>query len=188
MDLIDLINTRRFLGSEFLTWLWFNVDCHDGLIELPEFGRIEVIFDDQLTLDAYLAETQRNDLRGGAPAYSPEAITALRQGKRPTKAKLRVIRDGREWAFVFKAEQFDLSGIKIPALLTEEADEQFWERMYLIEELEDLVHALYKQFLIARLTPLWTERFTGAMQSWIESEEDPSPDDFPQIELAAETA
>ena len=178
MDLIDLINSRRFLGSEFLTWLWFRVDCYDGLLDVDDIGRIELIFDDQMTLDAYLAETQRNDLRGGAPAYSPEAITALRQGKRPIKAKLRVIREGREWAFSFKAETFDLATIKLPALLTDEADEQFWERMYLVEELESIVHALYAEFLKVRLAEDWT-KFVGAMQAWIEGDNDPTPDDFP---------
>lgn len=179
MDLVDLIQSRQFLGSEFLTWLWFKVDCHDGLLDVHDLGRVEVIFDDQLTLDAYLAETQRNDLRGGAPAYSPEAITALRQGKRPIKAKLRVIREGREWAFVFKAETFDLGAIKLPALLTEESDEQFWERMYLVEEVEGIMHALYREFLQIRLAETWGERFVGAMREWIESEDDPTPDDYP---------
>ncbi len=179
MDLIDLINSRRFLGSEFLTWLWFKVDCHDGLLDVKDIGRVELIFDDQMTLDAYLAETQRNDLRGGAPAYSPEALTALRQGKRPIKAKLRVIREGREWSFAFKAETFDLGAIKIPALLTDETDEQFWERMYLVEELEGVVHGLYREFLSVRLSNDWSERFVGAMQAWIESDLDPTPDDYP---------
>ena len=179
MDLIDLINSRRFLGSEFLTWLWFFVDCHDGLVTIEDVGHVEVIFDDQMTLDAYLAETQRNELRGGAPAYSPEALTALRQGKRPIKAKLRVVRDGREWAFTFKAETFDLAAIKLPALLTEGADEQFWERMYLAEEIEGIVSALYRLFLTARLSDQWEEQFVGAMKAWIESEDDPAPGDYP---------
>lgn len=179
MDLIDLINSRRFVGSEFLTWLWFRVDCHDGLLDIEDVGRIEVIFDDQLTLDAYMAETQRNDLRGGSPAYSMEAVTALRHGKRPTKAKLRFIREGREWAFTFKAETFDIASLKIPALLTQEEDDQFYERMYLIEEVEEILHALYKEFLRLRLADDWEERFVGAMKSWIESDEDPSEGMYP---------
>ena len=181
MDLVDLINTRRFLGSEFLIYLWFRVDCRDGLldVEADDIGRIELIFDDQLTLDAYVAETQRNDLRGGAPAYSEEAVTALRQGKRPTKAKLCVIREGREWTFTFKAETFQLTSVKAPALLTKETVEQFYERMYLLEELEDVLHALYREFLHVRLTETWEERFVGAIQEWIASDEDPVPEDFP---------
>lgn len=181
MDLVDLINTRRFLGSEFLIYLWFRVDCFDGLldVEADDLGRIELIFDDQLTLDAYVAETQRSDLRGGAPAYSREAVTALRQGKRPTRAKLCIIREGREWMFRFKAETFQLTSVKTPALLTKETVEQFYERMYLLEELEDILHALYREFLEVRLGDEWEDRFVGAIQEWIASDEDPVPTDFP---------
>ena len=45
MDLIDLINTRRFLGAEFLMWLWFKADCYDGIMDVGDHGKIEVIFD-----------------------------------------------------------------------------------------------------------------------------------------------
>ncbi len=179
MDLIDLIQSRTFVGSEFLQWLWFRVDCHDGLLDVDGVGRIEVIFDDQLTLEAYMAETQRNELRGGSPAYSREALTAMREGKRPTKAKLRIIKEGREWAFTFKAETFDIASLKIPALLTQEADEQFYERMYLIEEVEEVLHAIYKEFLKERLSDSWNQRFIGAMKEWIASDEDPDSDLYP---------
>lgn len=179
MDLVDLINSRTFLGSEFLTWLWFRVDCQDGLLNVAGVGTVEVVFDDQMTLDAYVAETQRSDLRGGAPAYSMEAATALRQAKRPTKAKLRVIKEGREWTFTFKAETLDLASIKIPALLTQEADDQFFERMYLIEEVEEIMHSLYREFLELRLSDTWEQRFTAAMSEWIASDEDPVPEQYP---------
>ena len=53
MDLIDLINTRRFLGPEFLMWLWFKTDCMDGLMDVENHGKLEVVFDDALTLEAY---------------------------------------------------------------------------------------------------------------------------------------
>lgn len=179
MDLVDLIESRQFLGSEFLMWLWFRVDCFDGLLDVGEQGKVEVVFDDQLTLDAYLAETQRNVLRGGAPAYSMEALTALRHGKRATRAKLRLLKEGREWAFTFKAETADITGVKLPALLTQETDEQFYERMYLVEELEAVITELYRQFLEVRLSADWGARFLGAMKGWIESDEDPRPEDYP---------
>ena len=74
MDLMDLIESRRFLGSEFLMWLWFKSECYDGLFDIgPDKRPIEVILDDAMTLEAFLAETERNTFKGGAPAYSPEA-------------------------------------------------------------------------------------------------------------------
>lgn len=179
MDLIDLIDSRRFLGAEFLMWLWFKAECFEGLIELPKHGALEVVFDDAMTLEAYLAETERNTFKGGVPAYSPEAKTALRQGKRISKAKLRILLEGREWVFTVKAETLDLSSIAIPAVLSREQEEKFYERMYLVEELEDLVRALYKEFLFIRLSADWAEKVLPAMQAWIASDEALKPEMYP---------
>lgn len=187
MDLVDLIQTRRFLGAEFLLWLWFKTECFEGLIETPAHGALEVWFDDKLTLEATLAETERNDFKGGAPAHSPEAKTALRQGKRPIKAKMGVIREGREWSFSIKSESMDLSGLKIPALFSREEEEQFYERMYLLEEIEDILFGLYKEFLTIRLQPAWNDIMLPAMVSWIQRDEASSPADYPADAIEAAT-
>ena len=179
MDLVDLINSRRFLGSEFLMWLWYKAECFDGLFEVPGHDRVEVAWDDRLTLEAYLAETERNMFRGGAPAYSPEAKTALREGKRVQRGKLRVVKEGREWNFNIKAESLDVTSMKIPSLLTRDEDEQFYERMHLVEEIEDILEKLYEEFLEIRLSTAWDEVMLPAMRDWIESDSLMSPDDYP---------
>lgn len=180
MDLIDLIETRRFLGSEFMMWLWFKSECYDGLMEVEEHGELEVLFDDALVLEAYLAETERNTFKGGAPAYSPEAKVALQQGKRVSRAKIRVIKDGREWLLTLKAEGMDFSSVKIPAVLSREEDEKFYERMYLVEELEDIINALYRTFIYTRLSPQWHEAMVPAMKIWIMAEDGVAPDVYPE--------
>lgn len=179
MDLVDLIQTRRFLGAEFMLWLWFKCECFDNLLHLPEHGNIEVWFDDGLTLEAFLAETERHDLKGGAPAHSPEAKIALRQGKRPAKAKLGVLKEGREWSLTLKAESLDLSGIKIPALLSREEEEQFYERMYLLEELEDIILGLYNEFLTIRLSLQWDAILVPCLKTWITSDTQRTQEDYP---------
>ncbi len=179
MDLIDLINSRTFLGSEFLMWLWFKAECFDGLFDVPNHERVEVSFDDQLTLEAYLAETERNMFRGGAPAYSPEAKTALQEGKRVQAAKLRIVKEGREWTFKIKAETLGLTSVKIPSLLSKEEEEQFYERMYLIEELEEILDELYKEFLGIRLSQAWNSTMLPAIQKWVHTDELLNPEDYP---------
>ena len=185
MDMLELIETKRFLGSEFLLWLWFKSECFDSLFETREHGGIEVWFDDKLTLEASLAETERNDFKGGAPAHSPEAKTALRQGKRPSKAKLGVLKEGREWAFTLKADSLDVSGVNIPALLSREEEEQFYERMYLVEELEDILRTLYTEFLTIRLSDKWEGIMIPAIRHWIALDEMAMPEHYP-AQLAPE--
>jgi hypothetical protein len=188
MDLVDLIETKRFLGSEFLMWLWFKTETHDGLMDLGEHGAVEVVFDDSLVLEAYLAETERNTFKGGAPAYSPEAKVALQQGKRVARAKLSVLKDGREWTFTLKAEGMDFSSIKIPAVLSRQEDEKFYERMYLVDEVEDIVDALYAEFLAIRFSDDWSDRMVPAMRQWVATDDAVSPDLYPEIDLARDSA
>lgn len=188
MDLIDLIESRRFLGSEFLMWLWFKSECYDGLFDLgPDKRPIEVILDDAMTLEAFLAETERNTFKGGAPAYSPEAKVALRQGKRLSRAKIRVIEEGREWVFTIKAETLDLSSINIPAVLSREEDEKFYERMFLVEEIENIMAALYAEFMGIRLSSSWDQALLPVMRQWILSDEPAKPETYPAeaVEKAA---
>jgi hypothetical protein len=179
MNLEELIDSRRFLGSEFLMWLWFKSECLDGYFDIQHHGDVEVLFDDRLRMEAYAAETERNTFKGGSPASSPEAKTALRERKRPTRARLRIIKEGREWKFKFKAEGFELSTLKIPSVLSDRDDEQFQERMSLIEEVEDILDRLYREFIIIRTSDNWFGTMVPAISRWIDSDSTADPDDYP---------
>ena len=179
MDLIDLIEAKRFLGAEFLMWLWFKSECYESLIESREHGVLEFWYDDKLTLEAYLAETERNDFKGGAPAHSAEAKTALRHGKRVAKAKIGLIKEGREWTLTIKSDTLDVSGVKLPALLSREEDEQFYERMFLLEELEDIIQSLYKEFLVLRTDAVWQAELLPALRAWVQADEPRALEHYP---------
>lgn len=165
LDIFEEDERKRFLGAEFLLWLWFRSDERDGLMETSQ-GDVELFFDDQLILEAHLAEAEQSRLKGGAPAYSPEAYQALRQGKRVSKAKLRLVKDTREWVFSVDAATFAFSTVKIPSVLADEEFEKFLERMFLIEELDALWADLYRAFLQVRLGEEWP-RQRARMAQWI---------------------
>ncbi|MBN1944067.1 MAG: hypothetical protein JW797_00270 [Bradymonadales bacterium] len=171
MDLVDLIESCRFLGGEFLTWLWFACDQQEGRFVLPDIGSVEIAFDDQLVLEAFLTQTERSRLSGGNPIDSPEAKIALKAGKRVSKAKLRLTWQEREWLFSVDARQFDFTGVKVPAVLSEHS-EQLIERLTLIDELVLIWRTLYGQFLELRLADSW-ERTEQEIADWIASEATP---------------
>jgi len=167
MDLLQLMESTRFVGEEFLTWLWFRVERQDGRFTLDDGERIELNFDDQLTLEARLAEAEQNRLKGGSPTESAEAHEALRRGKRVTKAKLRLAKEGHEWFVSIDATTLGLSGLKIPAVLSRETDDKFYERMSLIEEAERMIRELYRLFLLTRLdAEAWNKELT-AIRTWV---------------------
>lgn len=173
MNLVDLIEKRRFVGREFLVWLWFESELADGQLFAPGFGRCEVRLEGQITL---VCDKEQSRLKGVSPSGEPEAREALRQGKLPTQARVRVSAGELEYAFLFHADTLALGAIKIPNVMKDEAEEQFYERMYLVEELEAFFAALYGQFIAIRLSTLWPEHVLPAITSWIRGEEMESPE------------
>jgi len=172
MDLARLIEGRRFLGREFLVSLWFGSELCEGRLEVPGKGVIELSLESQITL---VQEKEESRLKGAIPSGSPEAREALRQGKLPISARIRLTQGEMVYAFVFTADTLSISAVKIPQVVKEEADEQFYERMYLIEELESLLGALYAEFLALRFSPAWEATVLPAIRAWVNDE--PTIDD-----------
>jgi hypothetical protein len=170
MDLVDRIETTRFLGGEFVLWLWLSRDVTEGMIELPEVGSVEVNLESALTLIDPLAEKERVAIRGVDPCATREADQALRRGKLPRKVGLRFVHADSEWICTIDAATLALSGVRLPALLSEGEEEHFHERMRLFEQLHGLVQRLYRHFLGVRLTPAYDEQLLPAMRRWVGGE------------------
>ena len=73
-----------------------------------------------------------------------------------SQAKIRLQRDEKEWVFVLSGQRLEMSGLKIPALMTKADDDKLYERQALLEEVDGLVRGLYEKFLSVRLdTSAW---------------------------------
>ena len=167
MDLVDRIETTRFLGNEFLLWLWFSGDVTGGKHELADGSEVEVSLESQLKLTDPLSSRESISMRGENPFGSAEADQALKQGKLPAKVLVRLKQGETEWIASLNGPAFSLSGIKLPALLNEAADEPLFERLRLLEQLDDLLHELYRQFLTVRLSPSWSSDLLPALRNWV---------------------
>jgi hypothetical protein len=169
VDLVDRIERARFLGPEFLLWLWFKADTQDMELAVRGFPSVIVALESQITLLDPLSDIERIAVKSQAPASRVEVREALRQGKVPIKATLRLTADDTEYVFSFDAAAFSFSAVKLPAVTAESEDDTFSERLYLIERLDDLVQALYGAFLAERLLPAWKKEVAPAMRAWVTS-------------------
>lgn len=167
MNLADRIEKRRFVGREFLVWLWFESELFEGRFDVEGFGPCELWLEGQITLTE---GKEQSRLKGTTPSAAPEAHEALRQGKLPTQARLRFTQGELEFGFVFSADALSLAAVKIPSVVKEEADEQFYERMYLVEDLEARLGALYAKFLGLRLSTTWDGAIAPAIRAWVRGE------------------
>lgn len=173
-DLLERIESTRFLGSEFLLWLWLRAELVNQPLTLPGLGDYEVWLDNQLTLQSDIDPNERVTVRGAAPSGSPEAREAVRSQKFPVRARLAIRTEERDFACVLVAERMAVASGTIPAVLTKDTDDAFQERMTLVERLSLSLDGLYAAFLKERLSAIWREAWEPAIVCWADAEPIPS--------------
>jgi len=173
-DLLERIESTRFLGSEFLLWLWLRAELSTERLSLADLGEFEVWVDNHLTLQSEIDPNERVSVRGAAPAGSAEAREAVRSQKFPVRARLALRNEERDFACVFVAQRFAVASGVIPAVLTKDSDDAFGERMALVERLSQSLDRLYATFLGERLSEVWTRGWEPAIVCWMEEQKIPA--------------
>ncbi len=173
-DLLERIESTRFLGSEFLLWLWLRAEIINQSIDLGDLGAFDVWLDNHLTLQSDIDPNERVTVRGAAPSGSSEAREAVRSQKFPVRARLALRNEERDFACVLVAQRFAVASGKIPAVLTKETDDAFQERMVLVERLSLSLDRLYAAFLADRLSDTWRLGWEPALVCWAEDEPIPA--------------
>jgi hypothetical protein len=195
VQLVDRIEKRRFVGREFLLWLWFESELLEATLATQEHGPFGLWIEKRLVLSLGKASTK---ITSSLPGMGREAKEALLAGQLPESAGVRIAWGEEETSFVFKAEQMAVSGLKLRTVLgkeedatntlvedlkpkprsrgksrrgdeeSDEAHEAFYERMRLTQEFEGLLEALYRDFLALRLSDVWGSGVQPMLQAWAE--------------------
>lgn len=162
---VEAIEQNRFVGREFLLWLWHRSEVDETTLVTSTKRTISLWLEAQITL---ASEGEEAKIKGTAAPAAAEAKQALRRGKLPTSARLFAIVDELEFSWTMKADELWRSGLKIPAELKrdEEQDEALYERMRLVEILEQAMETLFRDFLALRLSPAWERSVVPAMRDW----------------------
>ena len=165
---------KDFLGNEWLIWLWWMIETHEGVLTLPkEMGGDEVALMIDQTLDTECAWgiTGKQSLRADGPTRLPEAGEALLRGKWPRKARITLadIGEGQQWTFTVQADLMQVSAGVLPEVEeVNSARELIEQRLVLIRRLSWLLDGVYGAFLSERVDAGWSER-RREISRWIKS-------------------
>lgn len=151
MGLLELIEQKSFLGTEFLTWLWARSEMEQAPIELDGGDPVEAEFGKTMTFEAHYGEATVQSLKGEAPGAAAEARAAVREGKTVKRAKIKLVQGEMEWTFTLRGDTFDFGSIAIPAPKGLPFEEGVGLRMDAVERLFALVDQLFEAFLALRL-------------------------------------
>lgn len=186
VNMADRIELRRFVGREFLLWLWLETELFDATLSTQEHGSFGLWFEGRLVLDEGKESTT---IKGSTPGMHREAKEALLRGKMPERAGLRLSFGDHDCALTLRGETLAFAGLVPPKKEREEAapmeatpprrkkkadsaeyneeHEPFYERMHFARDVEALTTALYRDFLAVRLSPTWESHVRPAMAAWV---------------------
>lgn len=163
MDLVDLIQEKRFLGQEFLAWLWYKSEERGGTVDIPGTGDVLVVFEKHMLLEFGEGEANETVICRGLQTELKEARTSLMMGKKPEQARIRLARGDYEFSVTMTAATMEFRNVRLPKTV-DEGDERddaesmegrILERVSLFEELSSLVNDLFRMFIKVRASDQW---------------------------------
>ena len=175
MDLIELIEEKRFIGQEFLTWLWWKSEERGGSVALDGYGDILVVLEKHMLLESGEGENAERLICSGLQTELKEARTGLSLGKSLEQARILITHDAYEYNFTMTGSTMDFRSVRLPKTAAaedkpdnrgEELEGMMLERIFLFETLVRLVHELFRMFLKIRVSDDWPEE-AEKIRAWI---------------------
>ena len=175
-DFLSVVEAKRFLGREFLTWLVHRVEEGDGRVEHD--GQVtEIQLGDQVVLAGGQDARARLTVTGAGDAR-PEIGAGLRRGKLLDRARLVLVRGERRWELTLDGGMLTYESIRCPALgdrdnATQEDPRAAFEndlflRLADVEDVIGLLDRLFAEFCAERGSGAWQARALPALRAWVE--------------------
>lgn len=172
-DLAVAYNRYKFLGYEFLTWLWFLIEKDiERLREAdPELSSLEI--GNRIVLENHLHDNAETITIKGDDAGLEEGILAMRKGALVTELNLSYTSNDQEWRFTIKGESLNISGFKAPEVASVETKEDvegaILEKAYLYEKAILFVDKMFISFIRLRVSNEWHDHAVPLLKNWIVS-------------------
>ena len=161
---------EEYLGPDFLTWVWYQLEQEQAEFEVNK-EKVSLVFEEFLFLKNPFSgpqESMENTIKDGVPTLCPEATAALYCGKKLYQSKVLAVIGENIWSFRFDGSRMSFSGIKLPSIEEEHEDDVLIERFEKINELTDIMDAVYLHFLEEYLSDDW-EKVVEKMRKWIKA-------------------
>lgn len=172
IDIAVSYNRYKFLGNEFLTWLWFSIENEVDLLKGTDSDPVIVKIGNRIVLENILTDDSTETITiKGDDAGLEEGITALGKGALVTELNISLRTGDSEWKFNLKGESLNFTSFKTPetsaAEKKEELEGAILEKIYLCESAIEKMDLIYKQFIRLRISSDWREKTIPSIKRWI---------------------
>ena len=173
LDVAVAYNRYKFLGEEFLTWLWFSIEKDQNLFKNfdQEFVALEV--GNRIVFENRRKESAERITIKGEGAGLEEGILALKNGALVTELNIVYRSAELKWQFTLKGESLNVSSLNVPTTDTPEPDEELegyiLEKLFLYDKIFAFLKSLYTHFVKLRISNDWQKKEIGSIRKWIQS-------------------
>lgn len=173
LDVAVAYNRYKFIGNEFLTWLWFTIDTNPSFFQSMDESILSLDIGNRIVLENTINDSSEIITIKGDDAGLEEGLLSLRKGAVVIEINLIYKAENQEWKFTLKGESLSFSGLKVPETgPVESADDiegMVLEKVYLFEKAVNLVNGLFNHFLTLRSAVDWNTQTVGPIQKWIQA-------------------
>ena len=173
IDIATAYNKYKFLGYEFLTWLWFIMENAPEKVADPEqMIRTAQIGNRVILENPKFERTERITAKGDSTNFDT-GMLSLRQGALVTEMSLLLKGDGHEWQLVIKGENLSLSNLKTPPTApvesSEDVESAVLEKAFLLEHVLVWIDQLFQTFIKQRISLAWEQHTITEIRKWIKT-------------------
>lgn len=171
LDLSVAYSRYRFLGDEFLTWLWYLIETDQDTFRSADPDCLALEIGNRVVLENRKGKSIERITIKGDDAGLEEGKMALKKGALVTELAL-VFKTGEyEWQFSLKGESLNLSNLKAPGPALPQSSEEM--EPFLLDKTQqfykilNFIEIMYKSFIKIRISSSWSSKTTPAVKKWV---------------------
>ena len=171
LDIAIAYNRYRFLGNEYLTWLWFTLENEREILNQFDKDITNLEIGNRLVLENRHGESLETITIKGDEAGLEEGILALKKGALVNDLNLLYRCGDQTWQYNIKGESLNISNLKTPVSgkieNKEDMEGAVLEKIYLYDKIVDFVERSFLYFIQTRLSENWEKKDVPKIKVWL---------------------
>ena len=173
LDVAVAYNRYKFLGEEFLTWLWYVIEKNQNLIKNFDNDFVALEIGNRIVFENRIKESGERITIKGDGASLEEGILSLKKGAWVTELNMVYKSAELTWQFTLKGESLNVSSFNLPNTGMPESDEDLegfvLEKIFLYDKAFKLLKNIFIYFIKLRLSNNWQNKMVPKIRDWIKS-------------------
>lgn len=171
LDVAVAYNRYKFLGFEFLTWLWFTIENNQVYLKNLQEDLASLDIGNRVVLENRQSEAMETVTIKGDDAGLEEGRLALKKGAVVTEMNLSFKFGDQKWQFTLKGESLGMGNLKTPETGPVESKDDLegamLEKSYLYDKAMGFVSLIFNVFMKHRVSHEWNDEIVPQIRKWI---------------------